>query len=83
MKEIIVINAAFEQAIYEESICHMGQPALTQAVSNCEKRAIGSNGGFGYKAIKEGIDISLLDSVAIAHWLAKETKEARKQRISY
>lgn len=83
VKEIIVINAAFEQAIYEETICHMGQPALAQAVSNCEKRAIGSNGGFGYKAIKEGIDISLLDSAAIAHWLARETKEERVQRISY
>lgn len=83
VKEIIVINAAFEQAIYEETICHMGQPSMVQAVSNCEKRAIGSNGGFGYKAIKEGIDISLLDSAAIAHWLARETKEARVQRISY
>lgn len=83
VREIIVINAAFEQAIYEETICHMGQPALTQAVANCEKRAIGSNGGFGYKALKEGIDISLLDSVAIAHWLARETKEAKVQRISY
>lgn len=83
VKEVIVINAAFEQAVYEESLCHMGQPSLTQAVANCEKRAIGSNGGFGYKALKEGIEISLLDSVAIAHWLAKETKEAKKQRISY
>lgn len=83
VKEIITINAAFEQGIYEETICHMGQPSLTQAVGNCEKRAIGSNGGFGYKAIKEGIDISLLDSAAIAHWLAKEAKEVKVQRVSY
>lgn len=83
VKEIIVINAAFEQAIYEETICHMGQPSLAQAVGNCEKRAIGSNGGFGYKALKEEIDISLLDSVAIAHWLCREAKEVRPQRVSY
>lgn len=83
VKEIIVINAAFEQAIYEETICHMGQPSMVQAVSNCEKRAIGSNGGFGYKAIKEGVEIALMDSAAIAHWLAREAKEERKQRISY
>lgn len=83
VKEIIVINAAFEQAVYEETICHMGQPSLTQAVGNCEKRAIGSNGGFGYKALKEGIEISLLDSVAIAHWLCREAKEVKPQRISY
>ena len=83
VKEIIVINAAFEQAIYEETICHMGQPSMVQSISNCEKRAIGSNGGFGYKSIKEGVEIGLLDSAAIAHWLARESKEERKQRISY
>lgn len=83
VKEIIVINAAFEQAIYEETICHMGQPSLVQAVGNCEKRAIGSNGGFGYKALKEDIEISLLDAVAIAHWLCREAKEVRPQRVSY
>ena len=83
VREIIVINAAFEQGIFEQTICHMGQPSMVQAVSNCEKRAIGSNGGFGYKAIKDGVEISLLDSAAIAHWLCRETKEARPQRISY
>lgn len=83
VKEVIVINAAFEQGIYEETICHMGQPSLVQAVGNCEKRAIGSNGGFGYKSLKEDIEISLLDSAAIAHWLCRETREAKPQRISY
>ena len=83
VKEIIVANAGFEQAIWSELLCHMGQPSLAQAVSNCEKRAIGTNGGFGYKSIKDGIDISLVDSVVLAHWLASEAKEERKQRISY
>ena len=58
-------------------------PSLAQAVGNCEKRAIGSNGGFGYKALKEAIEISLLDAVAIAHWLCREAKEVRPQRVSY
>lgn len=83
VREIITANAAFEQGIFEQTICHMGQPSLAQSVGNCEKRAIGSNGGFGYKSLKEKIDISLLDSVALAHWLAKEAKEPRVQRISY
>ena len=83
VKEIITINAAFEQGIHDETICHNGQPSLTQAVGNCVKRAIGSNGGFGYKALKEKIEIGLLDSAAIAHWLCKETKELKPQRISY
>ena len=83
VKEIITANAAFEQAIYGETICHMGQPSLAQAVSNCEKRAIGTNGGFGYKALKEEIEIALLDSVILAHWACSISKEKKKQKIGY
>lgn len=82
VKEIIVANAAFERGL-ENSICHMGQPSLVQAVTNCEKRAIGANGGFGYRAQKEGVDIALLDSAILAHWMCREGKEKKKQRISY
>lgn len=84
VKQIIVANAGFEQALFAKTICHMGQPSLAQSVSNCEKRAIGSNGGFGYRSIKVGVEVSLLDSVILAHWAAGEEKENRaKQRISY
>ena len=83
VKEIIVANAAFEQAICQRHVVHMGQPSLVQAVSNCEKRAIGSNGGFGYKSLNEDIDISLLDSVIYAYWKCSEDKERKKQTISY
>ena len=83
VKEIIAANAKFEQGLYQRNIVHSGQPSLVQAVSNCEKRAIGSNGGFGYKAIKEEIEIALLDSVILAYWACSETKvKRRKQRIS-
>lgn len=83
VKEIIVANATFEQAICQRHIVHMGQPSLVQAVSNCEKRAIGSNGGFGYKSLNEDIDISLLDSIIYAYWKCSEDKERKKQTISY
>lgn len=83
VKEIISANAMFEQAVWSESICHMGQPSLTQSVSNCMKRSIGSNGGFGYKSIKEGVEVALLDSVILAHWAISTFKEKKKQRISY
>lgn len=83
VKEIIVANTAFELAVTGKSICHMGQPSLTQAVSNCEHRAIGSNGGFGYRSIKDGIDVSLLDSAVLAHWAASTEKPSeKKQTIS-
>lgn len=83
VKQVVVANAAFEQGLFSKTICHMGQPALTQAVSNCEKRAIGSNGGFGYRAILEGVKIELMDSMVLAYWACHESKEKRKQKISY
>lgn len=83
VKEIIVANSAFDQGVNQNNIIHMGQPSLVQIVSNCEKRAIGSNGGFGYKSIKEEADISLLDSVIYAYWACSTSKERKKQTISY
>lgn len=84
VKEIIAANTAFEQGLYQDNIRHMAQPSLVNAVGNCEKRAIGSNGGFGYKAQKEGIEIALLDSVILAYWACSTTKEIKKkQRVSY
>lgn len=84
VKEIIVANATFEQGLFQRNICHMGQPSLENAVANCEKRAIGSNGGFGYRSIKDGVEIALLDSVILAYWACSEAKEKKKkQRISY
>lgn len=44
---------------------------------------IGTNGGFGYKAIKEEMEIALLDSIILAYWACSETKtKKRKQRVS-
>ena len=83
VKQIITANAAFEQAVFARSLCHAGQPGLTQAASNCEKRAIGSNGGFGYRSLTEGGHIELLDSVILAHWQCAEGKAKRRQRTSY
>ena len=83
VKEIIVANAKFEQLFYSQEICHMGQPSLTQVATNCQKRAIGSNGGFGYKALFDQMEIGLLDSSILAIWQCAEDKGDKTQRISY
>ena len=83
VKEIIDANMKFEQAVFRKAIDHMGQDELTNVVSNCTKRNIGSNGGFGYSAIKPDTEIALMDSVILAHWLAMEDKERKKQVIKY
>lgn len=83
VKDVIVANNSFEQAIYSKSLCHTGQPSLTQSVTNCEKRAIGNNGGFGYRSIRQGVDVALLESVALANWACSTDKGKKKQKISY
>lgn len=84
VKQVIEANAAFEQGLFQRSIQHAGQPSLCNVISNCEKRAIGSNGGFGYRSIKENAESALLDSVIYAFWAcSKAKKEKVKQRISY
>lgn len=81
--EIIEANAQFEKAIFQKTMLHNNQPSLTYSVTNCEKRAIGSNGGFGYKTMVVGAESSLIDAVALAHWAAVTAKEPKKQKICY
>lgn len=81
--EIISANAMFEQALYQQSIVHMGQESLKNVVTNCGKRLIGSQGGFGYKSLIDSQDISLMDSMILAHWICSTTKEKTRQAISY
>ena len=49
VREVIMANATFEKAIYQNLLRHKAQPSLEKVVTNCEKRTIGSNGGFGYR----------------------------------
>lgn len=79
--EVVNANYQFTQAIYSEALCHMAQPSLAAIVSNCEKRAIGNNGGFGYKSIKADYEIALMDSAILAFWLCAEAKEKKKQQV--
>lgn len=83
VKEIIVANAMFEQGVYQKTICHSGQPSLSKVVTNCDKRNIGSNGGFGYRSHFDDVDISLMESTLLAHWLCATAKPKKKQKISY
>jgi len=84
VREIVLANNMFEQGLYSKQITHSGQESLKNVVSNCEKRPIGSNGGFGYKSLVETYDIAIMDSMILAYWLCATTKDApSKQSISY
>ena len=81
--EVIEANAVFEKSINDGSLVHFGQPSLKQCATNSEKRAIGTNGGFGYKSIMSDVDISLLDSAILALWLCKKYSKKKKQQVFY
>lgn len=83
--DIIKANASFEERLAAKEICHMGQPSMVNSVTNCEKRQIGSNGGFGYKSINEAYDIALMDSMILAQWICGQKTKATvtRQKISY
>src|SRR5690625_1774408 len=83
VKEIILANAMFEQALFQQTIKHKSQPSLFQVVTNCDKRNIGTSGGFGYRSQVEENDIALMDSMILAHWACSEAKEVKKQKIRY
>lgn len=81
--DVIAANEAWQSGIDQQNIVHMGQPSLRQSVTNCDKRLIGTNGGFGYKSIKDGVDICLMESAIFAYWAAKTARERRKQKVFY
>ena len=83
VKEIIVANSTFEQGLFQQTLKHSGQPSLSQVVTNCDKRNIGSSGGFGYRSQIEENDIALMDSVILAFWSCSSSKPPKKQKISY
>lgn len=81
--QIVKANALFEKNIYEVKICRMDQPALTAVATNCEKRRIGSKGGFGYQAMYADMDDTLLDAVILASWAVQEFPDRHKQKVYY
>lgn len=80
-EQIIEANANFEQLLYAGSICHTGQASLEECVANTKRRAIRSNGGFGYSSLKADISICLLDSVILALWGCKTLKRSKGAQL--
>ena len=82
-KEVVQASSDFETAITNKTICHSGQPALRQSVTNCQHRAIGKNGGYGYKTLDDDIEVALIEATVLATHLCNNYKEVKKQSVSY
>lgn len=83
VKEVVQASSLFETAINNKTLCHKGQPGLRQSVVNCQHRAIGSGGGYGYKTLDDDIEVALMESVVLATYVCSMAKEVKKQIVSY
>lgn len=84
VREVVLANSMFYQDLFAKMIIHSGQTSLAQVVTNCEKRPIGTQGGFGFRSLVETYDIAIMDSMILAYWLCATTKnDTPKQSISY
>lgn len=83
VKDVVQASSDFETAIANKTLCHNGQPALRQSVSNCKHRAIGSGGGYGYQTLDDDIEVALIESAVLATHACMMAKEAKKQRVGY
>lgn len=84
VREVVLANTMFEQDLFAKKITHSGQESLKQIITNCEKRPIGSNGGFGYRSLVESYDVAIMDSAILAYWACATSKATvTKQSISY
>lgn len=82
-KDVITASSEFEKAVAAGTICHKGQTSLRQSVCNCQHRAIGTGGGYGYRTLDDDIDVSLMESMVYAVYACAQAKEAKAQRVFY
>ena len=71
--------SGFVNAVREEAVTHFGQPALDKSATGTERRAIGSNGGWGFQST-DIAEASLVESCAWALWGAMNTKRKPGRR---
>ena len=81
--DFMLANSQFEQSVFNNGLVHMPQPTLDEAVTNCEKKKYGNRGAFIYVPNVESIDITIMESAILAHWLCLNTKESKGQKVSY
>lgn len=81
--DFMLANSQFEQSVFNRGLVHMPQPMLDVAVTNCEKKKYGSRGAFIYVPCVETIDITVMESTVLAHWLCSNAKETKGQKVAY
>lgn len=73
-------SALFTSGVFEGTLYHLGQPQLTAAVLSGRKRAIGTEGLWGWGRATSASDISPLVAATLALWGAQQTDPRRRQK---
>jgi hypothetical protein len=69
--EVITAHAAFVNGVGLGEVSHLDDPALAASIASAGRRPIGNLGGWGFQAIDDG-DVTLAESVVLAHWVASQ-----------
>lgn len=69
--EVIAAHAGFVQAVVDGSVTHIEDDTLEGSVAASGRRPIGKSGGWGFVSIN-GSDVTLAESVVLAHWGASK-----------
>lgn len=72
--EAIAAHAGFVEAVTSGEVTHIADEAL--AVDDVVRRPIGTQGGWGFRG-RDGQDVSLIESAALAHWVLAAKKPKR------
>ena len=78
--QVIAAHAAFVDAVTSAVLAVPPDPVLSSTATSVVRRPIGKSGGWGF-AGRDGVDVTLVESVVLAHWLAS-TKRKRPGRRS-
>lgn len=72
--EAITAHASMLRGIHEGTVTHLAQPGLDAQVRVAGRREIGKAGGWGWKAVTPGGDVTALDAVTLAYHAAMTAK---------
>lgn len=78
--DVIASATRFHTAVKEKRVTHFDQPALNKTVSQCKKRPVGKNGGWGWGGIADS-DSSPLEAVSYAYWGNMTTKRRPGRKV--
>lgn len=80
--EAITAHAAFLRAVQESDLTHIAQPGLDASVRVAGKRKIGTAGGWGWQSVTQDGDVTPIEAVTLAHWLARTSKRRPGQKTT-